>query len=87
MTGLVKFEVGATYFTRSICDHNCIISGTVTARTAKTVKVDLGSHRGVKTFRVHDWNGAEAFSPWGRGSMMPTLRATDTRELKPDWEK
>jgi hypothetical protein len=31
------FNVGQTYSTRSICDHECIHSVTIVARTAKTV--------------------------------------------------
>jgi hypothetical protein len=34
---MTKFEVGRTYSTRSVCDHNCIFSYTVTRRTDKTV--------------------------------------------------
>lgn len=77
----VQFEAGRTYWTRSICDHNCIIKVTIARRTAKTVVTDAG-----KRFRVDTWEGAETISPWGSYSMAPTLKATDTRELKPDWE-
>lgn len=32
-----KFAAGKTYTTRSICDHDCVISVTIEKRTAKTV--------------------------------------------------
>lgn len=77
---MTAFIIGLTYYTRSICDHNCIIKFTVANRTAKTITTTEG-----KTFRV---SGAiEAVKPWGRGSMMPIIDATDTKVLKPDWEK
>ena len=83
---MVKFEVGKTYSTRSICDHNCVISATVVARTDKTIKASVGGK--VKTFRPSaNYRGdAEIFAPWGRGSMMPLIDATDTKELRRDWE-
>ena len=31
------FEVGATYETRSLCDHDCIFRITIVSRTANTV--------------------------------------------------
>ena len=33
-----KFEIGKTYSMRSICDHDCVWTYTVTARTAKTIR-------------------------------------------------
>ena len=74
-----KFEVGKTYYTRSICDHDCIISGKVISRTAATVKMDLGRGEGVKTLRIikrfTEWRGAESVMPWGAFSMAPVLSA------------
>ncbi|WP_227865299.1 hypothetical protein [Clostridioides sp. ZZV14-6044] len=34
---MIKFEVGKTYATRSICDHNCIYTIEVIKRTDKTI--------------------------------------------------
>lgn len=65
-----KFEIGSTYKTRSICDHNCIIEHTITNRTATTVTDSTG-----KRFRVSEYNGVEFFRPWGNYSMAPILRA------------
>ena len=66
-----KFEIGKTYFTRSICDYDCIIKITVAARTEKTIKTTDG-----KSFRIKVWSDAEQISPWGRGSMMPIIDAS-----------
>jgi hypothetical protein len=73
----MKFVVGKTYSTRSICDHDCIISATVVKRTASTVTLTSGyMGRDQKTFRVSiNCDGAEQFAPWGRYSMAPMIRA------------
>lgn len=71
----MKFEVGKTYKTRSICDHSCIISMRVIKRTAKTVTADVGGHRGVKTMRIKEYDGYETVQPWGSYSMSPVINA------------
>lgn len=77
---MTAFEVGKTYSTRSIGDHNCIIRVTIAARTAKTITTQEG-----KRLRIFvDYHGDEAVRPWGRFSMSPTVSATDTQELEPD---
>lgn len=83
---MVKFEVGTTYYTRSICDHNCIVKFTVLGRTAKTIKVSDGAAEVKKTLRINT-NGAgiESVKPWGSYSMAPIVEATDTKELLPDY--
>lgn len=68
---MTKFKPGKTYSTRSVCDHDCIISVTVAKRTAKTITTDAG-----KTFRVSEYNGAEFVKPWGSYSMAPIVDAT-----------
>ena len=68
----MQFEAGKTYSTRSICDHNCIISITVERRTAKTIRTTEG-----KTFRISTYNGIEQVLPWGRYSMCPVIGADD----------
>jgi len=67
------FETGKTYTTRSICDHACIISVTITKRTAKTVTATVRGES--KTFRVATYDGAEFIKPWGAYSMAPIIRA------------
>ncbi len=80
-----KFQVGRTYYTRSICDHNCIVSMHVLARTAKTVTA-IAQGRS-KTLRISTADGHEEVKPWGKYSMAPTIDSTDLEILKPDWEK
>jgi hypothetical protein len=65
------FQVGRTYTTRSICDHDCIIRVTVAKRTAKTITTEAG-----KTLRIGiDYTGAEYVKPWGSYSMAPMVCA------------
>ena len=77
MKSNAKFEVGKTYYTRSICNHDCIIRGKVLKRTAATVTMETCF--GVKTLRISkgltELHGAEAVKPWGSYSMAPTLTA------------
>ena len=72
-----RFEVGKTYYTRSICDNDCIIRGKVLKRTAATVTME--TIFGVKTIRIikclTEIHGAEAVKPLGTYSMAPTLTA------------
>jgi hypothetical protein len=72
---MMKFEAGKTYSTRSVCDHDCIISVTIEKRTAKTVTATVRGEQ--KTFRVAEYDGAEFIKPWGSYSMAPIVRATD----------
>lgn len=37
-----KFEVGKGYSMTSVCDHNCVWTYTVTARTAQTITISDG---------------------------------------------
>jgi hypothetical protein len=69
---MTLFQAGRTYQTRSICDHDCIITVSIKSRTAKTVKTVDG-----KTFRVAVWNdgSCEYIKPWGSYSMAPMLKA------------
>lgn len=67
---MTVFEVGKTYITRSIGDHDCIYRVTVAARTARTIKTSDG-----KTLRIKDRAGIETVSPLGSYSMSPVLFA------------
>jgi len=67
---MAKFQQGATYKTRSVCDHDCIISLTVVKRTAKTITTEKG-----KTLRIHEFEGVERVKPWGTYSMAPIVSA------------
>lgn len=72
-----KFEIGKEYSTRSTCDHNCIWTYTVTARTDKMITVTDGK----ETKRLKIINGlsenrnAESVYPLGKYSMCPILSA------------
>ena len=80
-----RFEVGKTYQTRSICDHNCIISITVTARTEKTITVIEGNES--KRLRINEksteWHKAETVYPWGHYSMAPQIHADEVVNPEP----
>lgn len=73
MSNVKTFEAGKTYTTRSVCDHDCVISVTIQKRTAKTVTAEVRGE--VKTFRVAVYDGAEFIKPWGSYSMAPIVRA------------
>jgi hypothetical protein len=64
------FIVGNTYTTRSICDHDCIISITVAKRTASTITTTEG-----KMLRTSEYDNAEIVYPMGQYSMAPKIKA------------
>ena len=70
---MAQFQVGKSYFTRSVCDHDCIITVTVAKRTAKTITTDNGK---VLRIACPPWaNGVEQVKPWGNYSMAPVVSA------------
>lgn len=72
-----KFEIGQTYSMRSICDHNCVWTYTVTKRTAQTITITDGKE--TKTCRISkkysEYRNAETILPLGQYSMAPMLTA------------
>lgn len=72
---MTKFNVGQTYSTRSACDHECIYSFTILARTAKQVTVEVRGKRVRRGLSV--WNGVETFKPHGSYSMAAVIGADD----------
>lgn len=67
----MNFEVNNTYFTRLITDADQTVEVTIASRTAKTI-TDTNGNR----FRVFkNYEGNEAFRPWGNYSMCPTITA------------
>jgi hypothetical protein len=75
-----QFKAGTTYQTRSVCDHDCIISFTVVIRTAKSIKVAAKTDTlNGKTLRIKPtYDGAaEYVKPWGSYSMAPIMTAQD----------
>ena len=72
-----KFEVGKTYATASIGDHECIFKVTVTKRTEKTVTI-TGFRN--KRCKVHtDEKGVEYIMP-ETYSFAPIFDATEVDE-------
>lgn len=72
-----KFEVGKQYSMRSICDHECILTYTVTARTAQTITITDGEK--IQKCRISkkssEYRNAETVYPLGQYSMCPSLTA------------
>lgn len=74
-----KFEIGKEYFSRGICNYDCIFTIKITGRTAKTVSYEyMGDSRRSK-IRVDD--SGEYIQP-DRYSMAPVFRAE--REVQPE---
>jgi hypothetical protein len=71
MTAASKaFEIGKSYWTRSVCDADMIISITVAKRTSKFLTTTDGKRMGISI-----WQGLELVKPWGVYSMAPTITA------------
>lgn len=71
-----KFEIGKSYFCRSICDWDCIWSYKVIARTASTITLCDEDSKKVIRCRVSKWSReAEEVRPLGSYSMAPILSA------------
>lgn len=73
-----KFEIGKKYSMRSACDHNCIWSYTVVARTACTITLEdeSGKTRKCRVSKAYtEYNKAETVLPLGQYSMCPVLSA------------
>lgn len=72
-----KFEIGKTYTMRSACNHECVWSYTVTARTAATVTLTDGKET-IKcriSKKFSEYRNAETVLPLGNYSMCPMLTA------------
>ena len=69
------FTASQELSSRSIGDHNCVFTGTVIKRTAKTVTIKTPLY-GEKRCKIHvDENGNEFAFPHGMFSMAPIFRA------------
>jgi hypothetical protein len=70
-----QFQIGRTYSTRSVCDHECVFFFIILDRTAKTITTQVHG----KTVRrgLNVWNGAEQFKPFGNYSMCAIVGADD----------
>ena len=69
----IKFEVGKTYYCRSVCDYNCIWNVQVISRTEKTMIISVGGKTSRVKIRIH--NNIENALPLGRYSMAPVVSA------------
>jgi hypothetical protein len=67
---MVKFELGKTYYTRSVADYDTIVRVTVAKRTDKTIVTAAGDRLKIKV-----WDGVEQVKPWGSYSMAPIVGA------------
>lgn len=72
-----KFEIGQAYSMNSVCNHECVWTFTVTARTAQTVTLTYGreSIRCRINKQISEYRGAESVFPLGKYSMAPILSA------------
>lgn len=75
MSKQAQFQVGATYATRSVCDHDCIFSITVARRTAKTITTTEGKRLGIRPLSYGVAH--ESVMPYGRYSMAPIIDASE----------
>lgn len=69
----MKFETGKTYFTRSICDYDCIHQFEILKRTEKSVWVQVDGKVSRRAIEIH--NGIESFFPFGKYSMAAMISA------------
>lgn len=73
---MIKFEVGQTYKTFSVCNHDCVLTYEVIKRTTCTVTLK-DNHGETKTCRISKRFSVdhEVVMPLGNYSMAPLLRA------------
>lgn len=75
---MTKFESGKAYSMRSACDHECIWTYTVKARTASTITLVDDSNKEIKCRIIKalsEMDNRECVRPLGNYSMAPILRA------------
>jgi hypothetical protein len=68
------FQTGTTYYARSVCDFDCVITVQVIKRTAKTITAIVDGQK-TKTLRIRNHGGVDVVMPWGSYSMAPVVRA------------
>lgn len=73
-----QFETGKSYYTRSLCNHDCIYKVTIMKRTAKTVTFTDGLQTYRRKIDTDTWCGEteEIIHPYGFYSMAPIIRAS-----------
>lgn len=75
----MQFEIGKTYATRSVCDHDTWFSFTILDRTAKTVTINVNGKTVKRGLSLYD--GVEQFKPYGSYSMCAIIGADDARKI------
>lgn len=73
---MYKFEKGQKLSAVSICNSDCVFTGTVISRTAKMVKVQLSDGEIVNK-KIHVYEDSEYMYPHGQYSMAATFSAKD----------
>ncbi|WP_227829960.1 MULTISPECIES: hypothetical protein [unclassified Clostridioides] len=71
---MIKFEVGKTYFAKSVCDHDCIYTIEVIKRTDKTITYKEDDTVRRAKIRFNDDNNCE-YIRVGNHSMAPNFSA------------
>lgn len=72
---MISFNVGQTYSTRSIGDHDCIYSFEILKRTVKSVIIRVDGQDRRKGLYIYE--GVEQFKPHGTYSMCAVISADD----------
>jgi hypothetical protein len=72
-----KFEVGKTYWTRSIVDHDSIHAFEILGRTEQTVTIQVNGASRLR--RLYVYEGVEQFKPHGSYSMCAIIGADKVR--------
>lgn len=73
-----KFEINKTYSMRSACDHDCVWTYTVMARTTQTITLKDDHDKIIKcriNKKYSEYRKAETVLPLGNYSMCPMLSA------------
>jgi hypothetical protein len=71
-----RFEAGQSVSCRSVCNHDCVWTGIILKRTAKTVTVKL-AHERERRCKIHVRRGVEFIYPFGQYSMAPIIWASE----------
>lgn len=74
----VKFVVGESYATQSICDSDCTFSMVIVSRTEKTATVSQYNEK-PRRYKIHEsWDGTQEVIRLGSYSMAGSWGAKDT---------
>ena len=85
MEKMKKFEVGKCYYTRSICDYDCVFIYKIIKRTEKNVYLqEEDTSEGTKKRKIYidERSGIEFCLPDGSYSMCPVIDANDVLTME-----